>query len=339
MPHVIRAAALTGYLEVMQELGVAPVRLLKQFGISRVSLDDDDALLQMDVVCGLLEASSFATGSPDLGLRIARHQDLDVLGILGLVLTNAGTPAEATSIVSRFIFVQGTALRIDVQKTGLLIPNTVAINCIINEIAPSKQRQAVELLLGMSFKAGQMRDPFIKKIKAVSLPHRLGATVERYREFFGVPVYENQPCAALHCDAEGWNTPIADANPQVSQMIKDHLEWNFPIPNRSLADRVRVALRPLIGTPQATRENVASILAIHPRTLHRQLHSENTSFQSIKDTIRKDLILKYLIETNATLAQLSALLGFPEQSALSRACRKWFGQPPSALRKTRQQDA
>jgi AraC-like DNA-binding protein len=26
------------------------------------------------------------------------------------------------------------------------------------------------------------------------------------------------------------------------------------------------------------------------------------------------------------------LLGFSEQSAFSRACRRWFGKPPSALR-------
>ncbi|PVH28050.1 AraC family transcriptional regulator [Pararhodobacter oceanensis] len=348
MTHVIRATSLTGYREVMRELGVSPSPLLAQFAIDAALLDDADALLPMESVCGLLEASSRATRCPDLGLRIARHQDHDQLGVLGLVMKSASTPAEACSIVSRFIFVQGTAFRIEVQEPGLLVPDTVSVNFLIVGIAEGLQRQTLELTLGTSFQAGQQRDPFGKKIKAVSLPHSLGGAIGRYRDFFGLPVYENQPHAALHCDAAGWHMPIADAVPEVSQMIKEHLERNFPAPLQHpvphhvqhpvlrpvprMSDRVRVALRPLIGTPQANRDDVARVLAIHPRTLHRQLLAEGTSFQQIKDTIRKELALKYLTETNATLAQLSVLLGFPEQSALSRACRKWFDMPPTHIR-------
>jgi len=310
--------------------------MLKKFAISYRALDDDDALLPMNAVCGLLEASSAATNCFDLGLRIARLKNVDALGVLGLVLKSTSSPAEASSIISRFIFVQGTALRIDVQNRGWLIPETVSVNLTIEGVAMSLQQQALDLILGMSFQAGRMREPFVKQIKAVSLPHNLGETIGLYEQFFGVPVYQNQLFAALHFDAEEWHTPTADSNPKVSQIVKEHLERKFPMPDAGLADRVRIALRPLIGTPQATREDVASILAMHPRTLHRQLRSENTSFQTIKDKLRKELALKYLMETNATLAQLSGLLGFPEQSALSRACKKWFGKPPSALRKVRQ---
>ena len=334
MTYVIRAAALRGYTKVMQELGVSHAKLLEQFAISDATLRDEDALLPIGAVCGLLEVSSMATKCPDLGLRIAKHQDHEVLGILGLVMMNASTPAEAASIVSRFIFLQGTALRIDVQDPGTLIPNTVAINFFIDGVSAEAQRQALQLTLGMSFQAGQMRDPLRKTIKAVSLPHSAGGSIGRYQKFFGLPVYESQPHAAFHCDAAAWNMPIGDVVPKVGQIVKEHLERNFPVPGQSLADRVRIVLRPMIGTPQANREDVARILAIHPRTLHRQLLAEKTSFQDIKDTLRKELALKYLTETNATLAQLSALLGFPEQSALSRACRKWFDMPPIAIRKS-----
>jgi len=103
--------------------------------------------------------------------RIAKHQDHEVLGILGLVMMNASTPAEAASIVSRFIFLQGTALRLDVQDPGAVIPNTVSINIFIDGAPAASQRQALELMLGMSFQTGQMRDPLHKQIKAVSLPH------------------------------------------------------------------------------------------------------------------------------------------------------------------------
>lgn len=335
MTHVIRAASLRGYVEVMQELGFAPCALLRKFDIKAASFNDDDALLPMDSACRLLEESSQKTRCPDFGLRIASYQDHSVLGVLGLVMMNASSPADVSSIVSRFIFVQGTALRIDVKSSSHLIPNTVAINLAIDGIPKIQQRQMIDLILGMSFQAGQLRDPFARKIRAVSLPHKLGRTIGRYRAFFGHPVYENQPHAALHCDAEGWAKPVEGAAPHVSKHVHEQLEKRFPVASQRLGDRVRLALRPLIGTPQATREEVARILAIHTRTLHRRLLAEGTSFQEIKDTMRRELALKYLTETDATLAQVAALLGFTEQSALSRACRKWFDKSPSDIRQGR----
>jgi len=35
------------------------------------------------------------------------------------------------------------------------------------------------------------------------------------------------------------------------------------------------------------------------------------------------------------VAQLAQLLGYSEQAALTRSCRRWFGQTPTALRRQR----
>ncbi|MDD9740856.1 MULTISPECIES: AraC family transcriptional regulator [Marinovum] len=338
MTHVIRAAALKGYQEVMRDCGVPARPLLADHGLSPEDLADDDALLPMEAVCGLLEASSLAAQCPDLGLRIARHQDLAVLGILGLAIQTAATPAEASKIISRFIFLQGTALRMRAEVPGRLVPDTVAMVLEIDGIAPNRQRQIIELILGMGFQVGRMRDPWAHKVRAVSLPHGLGTAGEPHRRFFAVPVHENQTSAALHMDARDWHVPDPNSHPRFQRLMEDHLERNFPVPAQRLSDRVRAALRPLIGTPQANRADIAHMLAIEPRTLHRQLRAEGTSFQEIKDSARRDLALKHLTETDVTLDQLAGMLGFPEQSALSRACRRWFGTPPGALRRARRAD-
>ncbi|MFQ1701681.1 AraC family transcriptional regulator ligand-binding domain-containing protein [Loktanella agnita] len=131
--YVIRAYALRGYIDVMQALDISYANVLSQFAISAEMLNYEAALLPIGAMCGLLEASSLVAKCPDLGLRIAKYQDHEVLGILRLIMMNASTPAEASSIVARFIFFQGTALRIDMQDPGLLIPNTVSINFLSME--------------------------------------------------------------------------------------------------------------------------------------------------------------------------------------------------------------
>jgi AraC-like DNA-binding protein len=93
-------------------------------------------------------------------------------------------------------------------------------------------------------------------------------------------------------------------------------------------------VRRTLGTPQGDKTGVAGLLAMHPRTLQRHLAAENTTFESIREEARKEAALHYLRETRIPLSQLAGLLGFSEQSVMTRSCRRWFGAPPSALRRS-----
>lgn len=72
---------------------------------------------------------------------------------------------------------------------------------------------------------------------------------------------------------------------------------------------------------------------MHPCTLQRRLDTEHTRFEALREDVRRDTALRYLCETRIPLTPLAGLLGLSEQSALSRCCRRWFGQTPSTLRR------
>ncbi|MFC3902218.1 Helix-turn-helix domain-containing protein [Acinetobacter marinus] len=44
--------------------------------------------------------------------------------------------------------------------------------------------------------------------------------------------------------------------------------------------------------------------------------------------------LQYLADSQVSMSQIASVLGFSEQSALSRACKSWFGMTPRALKKS-----
>ena len=67
--------------------------------------------------------------------------------------------------------------------------------------------------------------------------------------------------------------------------------------------------------------------------LQLRLALEHTTFEAIREETRKDAALHYLGTTGIALGQLADILGFSEQSAMTRSCRRWFGVPPSALRR------
>lgn len=107
---------------------------------------------------------------------------------------------------------------------------------------------------------------------------------------------------------------------------------------RSLADKAHVAgrvadfLKGALQRGEATETNACRALAISRRTLQRDLLLAGTSFRKLLESERRASAEYYLTSTSHSLSAISALLGYSEQSAFSRACRAWFGKPPSAVR-------
>lgn len=76
-------------------------------------------------------------------------------------------------------------------------------------------------------------------------------------------------------------------------------------------------------------EDVAQQLNMCSRTLRRKLDANSTSFQAIKDEIRRDISIAMLIDKKS-LAQIAYETNFSDVSAFSRAFKKWTGISPSA---------
>ncbi|MFT4028126.1 MAG: helix-turn-helix domain-containing protein, partial [Novosphingobium sp.] len=79
---------------------------------------------------------------------------------------------------------------------------------------------------------------------------------------------------------------------------------------------------------------VSRSLDIHPRTLHRRLRGEATSFRALVDAVRRQALLYFVHETDLDITAISDRLGFSEQSALAHFCRRQFGMAPRELRKS-----
>ena len=80
-------------------------------------------------------------------------------------------------------------------------------------------------------------------------------------------------------------------------------------------------------------DDVARRLFLSPRTLHRRLAEEGSSFRMIKDALRRDLALACIEKKRLSVGQMAADLGFADTSAFFRAFRKWTGVAPSRYKK------
>ncbi len=65
-----------------------------------------------------------------------------------------------------------------------------------------------------------------------------------------------------------------------------------------------------------------------PQTLNRKLKQEGTSYQRIKDNIRRDMALQKLIREKRSVNEVAELVGFSEARSFTRAFRLWTGLSP-----------
>lgn len=102
--------------------------------------------------------------------------------------------------------------------------------------------------------------------------------------------------------------------------------------DRALGLRVREHLRAALPE-QPTLPAIARRLFLSPRTLHRRLEDEGTSFRAIKDGLRRELAIDWLTKTARPLSRIGADLGFADAAAFYRAFSAWTGSGPREYRK------
>ena len=166
----------------------------------------------------------------------------------------------------------------------------------------------------------------------VWLPHPAVASRATYRRHLGAPVEFEAPLVALAIDRGDLELPLGEHNEELRARAVDFLNVRFPVWHMPLPVQVREVIETLLGTGACGYAEVADVLSMHPRTMQRRLREAGSTFEDIKDEVRRDLAQRYLADPDVPLGQVSALLDYSEQSPLTRSCHRWFHTTPSAFR-------
>lgn len=92
----------------------------------------------------------------------------------------------------------------------------------------------------------------------------------------------------------------------------------------------------LLGDQQSgqyTISDVAQRLNISTRTLARNLAQEGNSFRTLLDDMLKRRFARLAVNGDLTLATIAERLGYSDESALSRATRRWYGTTAAQSRR------
>ncbi|WP_421870114.1 AraC family transcriptional regulator [Pararhizobium sp.] len=156
-----------------------------------------------------------------------------------------------------------------------------------------------------------------------------------YRLFFGAPVQFSQPVSCLAFDRAVLKLPVARTEQALKQFLRG-APANILVRYRydaGLAAAVRKRLRDQAPAAWTSFGDLAAQMHMSASTLRHRLQGEGQSFAGIKDEIRRDRAIDMLLNSEASVGEIAAQLGYSEPSAFHRAFRKWTSKSPAAFRR------
>jgi AraC-like DNA-binding protein len=263
--------------------------------------------------------------NPRIALAIADATPAGAFGIVEYVCRSAPTLGEALRRWVRYL-----NLLDDAVEVGLVIESDRACLRVLRESeAPAPASH--ELCFALVAKQAKQlaAQPF--RITAVELAHR--GDPAGYRAWFDAPVTFGAEHTQLIFPAAVLESPLVSSDPALLQILTraaEELQKRVPAPATLSAEVSRVLVEALRGD-DATIGVVAKRLGMTERSLQRRLKDEQTSFNAVREDVRKQLASRYLADQLA-ISEISFLLGFSEPSAFFRAFKRWTGMTPLEAR-------
>jgi AraC-like DNA-binding protein len=316
VPRLIRSSSLNGYVELVQSLGRDPAMFLRAVGLPATALDDPEAWIPRDAVRELLEITARATQTEDLALRLAAQRKLSALGPISLVLKEEPTARHALNTLCRYLKLVNPSLILHVEDVGELV-------VIREELLPSPglpMRQSVELAVGGMYRMLHELAGAHWRPREVCFTHRPPANGSAHRAFFGRNVTFHQEFNGLVCLASDLSQPRASGDQVAAGFARKYLESALTDLGESAQANCRQIILALLPGGSCSATEVARLLQVDRRTLHRQLAAEDLTFSRVLDQVRSDLVKRHLRESDLPLSEVAELLGFSRLSSFSH----WF---------------
>jgi AraC-like DNA-binding protein len=327
---VVRSASLHGYVDLARSVGLNPVTMLRKAGLSLRSLEDPEALVSVEAVCEVLEASTTASGVENFGLRLASVRKLENLGPISLVLRGEPSARQALDTFCRYLSLLNAALtvRIDEHEGLIVIREQFLL------LRAAGTRQATEMSVGILYRMlAELLGPTWKPVR-VCFGHRPPRNGRRHSAFFGTQVTFNAEFSGLICKADDLQRGLHGASPELARFARHYLDRALSRQPQNVGITVRQLIVALLPSGRCTSQRVAQHLRVDRRTVHRQLASEGETFSRLLQSVRAELALRQVRESELPLSEVAALLGFASPSAFSYWFSTTFGRTAAEVRRS-----
>ena len=103
--------------------------------------------------------------------------------------------------------------------------------------------------------------------------------------------------------------------------------------DNSLHAKIRQQIEPMVAVGMPSLESVADQLSMSVQSVRQKLKAEGSSYQQIKNIVRRDMAIFYLTQKlSLGIGDIAPLVGFSEPGVFIRAFKGWTGMTPRHYR-------
>lgn len=170
----------------------------------------------------------------------------------------------------------------------------------------------------------------------VCFDHPLRGDVAPYHAILGERVSFGAAFTGVRLPASALGIAVKSADPGLCAVLDREArtaltEFDSRI---NLSNEVRAVIAQCLPEGEPTLETVAHRLGLPVRSMQARLREGGQPFKTLVDEVRRQLAALYLQRDDVSLVDVGFLLGFSEQSAFSRAFRRWYGMAPQQYQKS-----
>ena len=144
------------------------------------------------------------------------------------------------------------------------------------------------------------------------------------------------PRTEVVLDRETWEMPVRASDPGLVALLEQQasdLVAQLPESNGFVSE-IRGVIESELAGGDVRLESTATALGMSGRTVQRRLEAESLSYADVVDEVRLEAAKIMMLNPRLSLTEIAYLVGFDEQSSLSRAFKRWTGKSPRDYRRS-----
>lgn len=326
----IRVAALTPFIEHLQNAGVSPATLLDRQAIPSSQLGDPYALIPLHHFVAFLEDAAAATGDDAFGAKLGAHLKPADIGPMGILFSVSPSIHIALQRIARLAnSLQGATSSGVVEEDG-----TLTWSYALTDRTIWPRRQDAEY--SMAATCELVRSCFRANLNPleVHFEHERPAKIEPLKRIFRAPILFSQSSNRLIYDVEETDRVYRTEDKFLIATLERHLAdlISEMKPEDGVSEKVNFLIQLYLGRRPVTTTFLAQELGMSLRTLQRRLDDEGTSVRALMRKHRSELAANLLERPDTRAANVALALGYADGAAFSRAFKDWTGQSPREAR-------
>jgi len=316
----VPAITVEAALEAFRELGLDERRLRAEANVTALGLDSG-ALLSSAVWEQLWSSVHRELRRDELALQAGLALPFGAFGLVDYLAASADTLGASCEALAQHFHRISCETSLEIEER----PGEYRLELVVTEAAEGT-------LAGEEFTLGTLVGRFRARvdgfsIAAVQLRRARPARCERFAELLGAPVSFGHAVTALCLQAHMRDAAVSSSDPWLRRTLESLLPHTDSV-RSPLEQSLRSSLRELLPKGRLAASRVASALGMSERSLHRRLREVGQSYRGMVDNFRRKEAERLLLDGRVDMAEIAHRLGFADQSAFSRAFRRWARMAP-----------